>query len=153
MVNVWESHPTNIYGFPEKRMWGKAVQYKYPPPIPLAFLVPFAMNNLSKLAGMLPKWEHAKTMADINLTAPSLHAITHATPPRNALYDNIRDARLAIDLFLNSQIQEGLDLVMAKRDSSMYHSLSYACLLGGTALLTYQRKDIEKAIAAMKVNL
>jgi hypothetical protein len=109
------------------------------------------MNNLSKLAGMLPKWEHAKTMADINLAAPSLHAMTHATPLHDALYDDIRDARHAIDLFLNSQIQEGLDLVMAKRDSSMYHALSYACLLGGTALLTYQRKDIEKAIAAMKV--
>ncbi|ORZ18461.1 hypothetical protein BCR42DRAFT_371864 [Absidia repens] len=155
------------------------------------------LHNINKIATTLPKWDQAKTMDDVELTAPSLYAITHPhsidtnsssttpgsssqgddegnsnsmadlviSPPiahstkkqgdnvkqaQDSLYNDIRDARLAIDLFLNSQINECLDIVIRKRQSSMYHSMSYACLLAGTAILTYQREDIGKAIVAMK---
>lgn len=131
-------------------------------------------SNINQLAKALPKWDPAKTMDDVVVTAPSLYEITHpydskplqdddngdtAHSPsslkvrqaQDSLYSDIRDARLAIDLFLNSRITECLDIVTAKRQSSMYHCLSYACLLAGTSILTFQRDDIAKAITAMKV--
>ncbi|KAI8332039.1 hypothetical protein BC941DRAFT_359617 [Chlamydoabsidia padenii] len=116
-------------------------------------------------------------MDDVVLAAPSLYKITHSTStptpqthtdtnsssPKSdthhsnkvhqaeaSLYNDLKDARLAIDLFLNSRITECLDIVNGKRQSSMYHALSYACLLAGTSILTYQREDIAKAITAMK---
>ncbi|KAI8099171.1 uncharacterized protein BX664DRAFT_310169 [Halteromyces radiatus] len=113
-------------------------------------------------------------MNDVELSGPSLYEMTHQSPTvatinetlspslsnsqqqvafqqaQQSLYDDIREARHALDLFLNSNITECLDIVIANRHKSMYHSLSYACLLGGTAVLTYQKDDIAKAIIAMK---
>ena len=72
-------------------------------------------------------------------------AIAHDT-----LYEDIQDVRSALDLFLNSQIAECLDILVAKKNLSMYHCMAYACLLAGTSVLSFEREDIAKAIDAAK---
>ncbi|ORX48875.1 hypothetical protein DM01DRAFT_1273631, partial [Hesseltinella vesiculosa] len=67
-----------------------------------------------------------------------------------ALFSDIHEVKYAFDLLLNSQIPECLDIIVPKRQNSMYHSMAYASLLGCTALLSFQREDFGNAIEAMK---
>ncbi|KAI8065514.1 hypothetical protein BC940DRAFT_241207 [Gongronella butleri] len=100
-------------------------------------------------------------MADVEKAAPSFFDLTHspsalakvAPQPANderSLYDDIREVRHALDLFFNSKITECLAIVVPKRSQSMYHAMAYGCIMGGMAILSFERNDLGHALNIMK---
>ncbi|CAG8490922.1 6881_t:CDS:2, partial [Ambispora gerdemannii] len=69
------------------------------------------------------------------------------------LDNDLREVRQALDLFLNSRINEAENLLSVKSKTSLYHSLGYSFLIFLKSLMTYEPTDIEKAISALKVTV
>ncbi|GAA5801040.1 hypothetical protein HPULCUR_006482 [Helicostylum pulchrum] len=66
------------------------------------------------------------------------------------LLEDIKEVRLAMDLFLNSRIPEAEKILEPKRYSTLYHSLGHSFVLFLKSVMTFQHTDIEDAIEALK---
>lgn len=75
----------------------------------------------------------------------------HFEQEEQQLYDDIRAARQALDLFLDSRIVESEAILKPELcEKSMYYALAKAVLLALKSVMTFQSADFEVAINAMQ---
>ncbi|CAB1327314.1 unnamed protein product [Coregonus sp. 'balchen'] len=65
----------------------------------------------------------------------------------------LQDGAKALDLFLNNRFSEALALLRPWRSQSMYHAMGYSSMLVMQAGMTFEPKDIDKAMTALKESL
>uniref|UniRef100_A0A4W5QDX3 Tetratricopeptide repeat protein 39B n=1 Tax=Hucho hucho TaxID=62062 RepID=A0A4W5QDX3_9TELE len=65
----------------------------------------------------------------------------------------LQDSAKSLDLFLNNRFSDALDLLRPWRSQSMYHAVGYSSMLAMQAGMTFEPKDVEKAITALKESL
>ncbi|XP_070297078.1 tetratricopeptide repeat protein 39B isoform X2 [Salvelinus sp. IW2-2015] len=65
----------------------------------------------------------------------------------------LQDSAKALDLFLNNRFSDALDLLRPWRSQSMYHAVGYSSMLAMQAGMTFEPKDVEKAMTALKESL
>uniref|UniRef100_A0A4W5JKB8 Tetratricopeptide repeat protein 39B n=1 Tax=Hucho hucho TaxID=62062 RepID=A0A4W5JKB8_9TELE len=65
----------------------------------------------------------------------------------------LQDSAKARDLFLNNRFSDALDLLRPWRSQSMYHAVGYSSMLAMQAGMTFEPKDVEKAMTALKESL
>ncbi|XP_062386667.1 tetratricopeptide repeat protein 39B-like [Sardina pilchardus] len=56
----------------------------------------------------------------------------------------------ALNLFLNNKFLEALDILRPWRNDSMYHAMGYSSILAMQAGMTFEPKDMEKAVEALQ---
>lgn len=75
----------------------------------------------------------------------------HFAQEEQQLYDDIRAARQALDLFLDSRIAESEAILKPELcEKSMYYALGRAVLLALKSVMTFQPADFDVAINAMQ---
>uniref|UniRef100_A0A4W5Q8P8 Tetratricopeptide repeat protein 39B n=1 Tax=Hucho hucho TaxID=62062 RepID=A0A4W5Q8P8_9TELE len=87
-------------------------------------------------------------------TTPDLHF--YFSLPRESQMDletALQDSAKSLDLFLNNRFSDALDLLRPWRSQSMYHAVGYSSMLAMQAGMTFEPKDVEKAITALKESL
>ncbi|XP_064782645.1 tetratricopeptide repeat protein 39B-like [Oncorhynchus masou masou] len=65
----------------------------------------------------------------------------------------LQDSAKALDLFLNNRFSDALDLLRPWRSQSMYHAVGYSSMLAMQAGMTFEPKDVEKAMTSLKESL
>uniref|UniRef100_A0A8C8HVA6 Tetratricopeptide repeat protein 39B n=1 Tax=Oncorhynchus tshawytscha TaxID=74940 RepID=A0A8C8HVA6_ONCTS len=65
----------------------------------------------------------------------------------------LQDSAKALDLFLNNRFSDALDLLRPWYVPSMYHAVGYSSMLAMQAGMTFEPKDVEKAMTALKESL
>ncbi|XP_077005811.1 tetratricopeptide repeat protein 39A isoform X3 [Tamandua tetradactyla] len=68
----------------------------------------------------------------------------------SSLRDALDQCMTALDLFLTNQFSEALNYLKPRTKESMYHSLTYATILGMQAMMTFDPQDILLAGNMMK---
>uniref|UniRef100_A0A673ZUS1 Tetratricopeptide repeat protein 39B n=1 Tax=Salmo trutta TaxID=8032 RepID=A0A673ZUS1_SALTR len=90
-----------------------------------------------------------------NITGEILHLIcTSVSLPRKSQMDletALQDSAKALDLFLNNRFSDALDLL--RPWYSMYHAVGYSSMLAMQAGMTFEPKDVEKAMTALQESL
>lgn len=76
-----------------------------------------------------------------------------ALPATMDLTTAISDARVAIHFFFNNRFYEAQEVLRPWVGTSMYHTLGTATFSFLEAVLTFERKSIEKASASLKVSI
>uniref|UniRef100_A0A8C8HNV2 Tetratricopeptide repeat protein 39B n=1 Tax=Oncorhynchus tshawytscha TaxID=74940 RepID=A0A8C8HNV2_ONCTS len=80
---------------------------------------------------------------------------TSVSLPRKSQMDletALQDSAKALDLFLNNRFSDALDL-LRPWSQSMYHAVGYSSMLAMQAGMTFEPKDVEKAMTALKESL
>uniref|UniRef100_A0A6Q2ZCU4 Tetratricopeptide repeat protein 39B n=1 Tax=Esox lucius TaxID=8010 RepID=A0A6Q2ZCU4_ESOLU len=65
----------------------------------------------------------------------------------------LRDGNKALELFLSNRFADALELLRPWRSQSMYHAMGYSSILFMQAGLTFDPKDMDKAMTALKESL
>ncbi|KAI8088521.1 hypothetical protein BDF21DRAFT_378735 [Thamnidium elegans] len=109
------------------------------------------------MSSMLPKHKEKQILeekeeGELNHTPlPTINISTKVWEAAEAnLLEDIKEVRLAMDLFLNSRIPEAEKILEPKRYSTLYHSLGHSFVLFLKSVMTFQHTDIEDAIEALK---
>lgn len=109
------------------------------------------------MSSMLPKHKEKpileeKEEGELNHTPlPTINISNKVWEAAEAnLLEDIKEVRLAMDLFLNSRIPEAEKILEPKRYSTLYHSLGHSFVLFLKSVMTFQHTDIEDAIEALK---
>ena len=105
------------------------------------------------MSNMMSKTKEEKTQdGDLDHTPlPTMNISTKQWEQAEAnLLSDIKEVRLAMDLFLNSRIPESEKILEPKRYSTLYHSMGWSFVLFLRSVMTFQHSDIEEAIEALK---
>ena len=66
------------------------------------------------------------------------------------MFNDILQVRRALDCFLDSRIKEAEDILAPHRKVSMYYSLGYSFILFLKCAMTFEQKDVEETMDALK---
>uniref|UniRef100_A0A6Q2YKL1 Tetratricopeptide repeat protein 39B n=1 Tax=Esox lucius TaxID=8010 RepID=A0A6Q2YKL1_ESOLU len=90
------------------------------------------------------------------LTFMTCNIIHHGGATKNSqvsLEAALRDGNKALELFLSNRFADALELLRPWRSQSMYHAMGYSSILFMQAGLTFDPKDMDKAMTALKESL
>lgn len=62
-----------------------------------------------------------------------------------SLSENLEEAHLAVEMFLNNNFEEARNIVQPLADKSIYHALGYSVFMYLKAVMTFESKHIEEA--------
>lgn len=66
------------------------------------------------------------------------------------LFEDVEQCRIALDQFLNSNINEAEAILKPHHKDSMYYSLGYSFILYLKSVMTFQEDDIEATLGVLK---
>jgi hypothetical protein len=130
-----------------------------------AFIFPFFLSTMplpsslkNTKAFQLPKrssssHELVKPLKILtSFTSKSAQCTPNNSPPpfESSTSEDIAQVRLALDLFLNSEIHEAEAILQPQRMTSMYYSLGYSFILYLKCVMTFQKPDIDQALTSTK---
>ncbi|CAI5442073.1 unnamed protein product [Caenorhabditis angaria] len=89
----------------------------------------------------------------VDSDAEYMDAYDHVTYSNSLeLLDTIAETQITLNLFMNNKFELAEERMAELYDKSMYHSMGYTCILFIKAVMTVDKKDMEKAADACKVS-
>ncbi|CAB3411270.1 unnamed protein product [Caenorhabditis bovis] len=89
----------------------------------------------------------------VNSDAEYQDAFDHVTYSDSLeLLDTISETQITLNLFMNNKFALAEERMAELYDRSMYHSMGYTCILFIKAVMTVDKKEMEKAVEACRVS-
>ncbi|KAI8379130.1 uncharacterized protein BYT42DRAFT_567656 [Radiomyces spectabilis] len=107
-----------------------------------------SLRSISRLGSFTDKLSSSPSSTRTHSPSTSVSS-TSSTSSDDDLIDDILQVRRALDLFLDSRIQEAENILQEKPDS-MYYSLGLSFILFLKCMMTFQQCDVQTTLSSLK---